>query len=78
MSYNSVIRSDDPNVVALLNENIDHVQGTLDYMKIDNILSDESVSFTKTFEYSGGDYKAFVWDALGTMTPLAESVEYKK
>ena len=22
--------------------------------------------------------KAFVWDALGTMSPLAESVEYKK
>ena len=36
MSYNSVIRSDDPNAVALLNENIDHMQETLDYMKMVN------------------------------------------
>ena len=52
--------------------------GALKRVQVDNILSDESVSFTKTFEYSGGDYKAFIWDALGTMTPLSESVEYKK
>ena len=36
MSYNSVIRSSDPNAVKMLNENIDHIQGTLDYMRTVN------------------------------------------
>ncbi len=52
--------------------------GTLKRVQVESTSSDEKGSFTRTFEYSGEDYKAFIWDALGTMTPLAESAEYKK
>ena len=51
---------------------------TLKRVQVESVSSDEKGNFTRTFEYSGGDYKAFVWDALDTMTPLAESLEYKK
>ncbi len=52
--------------------------GALKRVQIEGILPNEEDNFTRTFEYSGGDYKAFIWDAPGTMTPLAEAWVYKE
>ena len=46
-------------------------KGTLMNVQIEDVSSDENKSFSKTFEYSGEDYKAFIWDAAGTMITLS-------